>query len=157
MPNIDGMSQLMSDKLEKNKFHAWRFRMMNFLMGKGYWKYIEGENEKAPQLPERNQTADQLRAYEEWNQGARTIMYYLCVSIHDSIIGHVQDAKTSKEAWNSLKKSMSVSDYTLKIKSICESFASIGVNVDGDDKVDVCLRGLGAGYKQFRTSIHKFC
>ncbi|KAH7286102.1 hypothetical protein KP509_33G058500 [Ceratopteris richardii] len=102
MANVDGMSQLTSDKLDKNNFHAWRFRMTNFLMGKGYWKYIEGENENALQLPERNRTADQVRAYEEWNQGARKIMYWLSVSIHDNMIGHIQDAKTPKEAWNSL-------------------------------------------------------
>ncbi|KAH7294556.1 hypothetical protein KP509_27G007300 [Ceratopteris richardii] len=71
MANGDGMTQLMSDKLDKNNFHAWRFRMTNFLMGKGYWKYIEGENENASH-------------------------------IQDSMIGHIQDAKTPKEAWNIL-------------------------------------------------------
>ncbi|KAH7442352.1 hypothetical protein KP509_03G084200 [Ceratopteris richardii] len=100
--NTDGMSQLMSDKLDKNNFHAWRFRMMNFLMGKGYWKYIKGDNKNALQLPERNRNAEQIRSYEEWNQGARKVMYWLSVSIQDSMIGHIQDAKTSKEAWNSL-------------------------------------------------------
>ena len=41
------------------------------------------------------------------------------------------------------KKNMSISDYTLKIKRICESLTSINVVVDDDDKVEVCLRGLG--------------
>ncbi|KAH7437896.1 hypothetical protein KP509_05G094100 [Ceratopteris richardii] len=101
MANADGMSQLMSDKLDKNNFHAWRFKMMNFLMGKGYGKYIEGENENDLQLLERNWIAKQVRAYEEWNQGARKVMYWLSVSIQDSMIGHIQNAKTPKEAWNS--------------------------------------------------------
>ena len=48
---------------------------------------------------------------------------------------------------------MSVNDYTLKIKSICESLASINVTVDDDDKIEVCLRGLGPQYKSFATSI----
>ncbi|KAH6554802.1 hypothetical protein KP509_05G000500 [Ceratopteris richardii] len=96
------MSQLMSDKLDKNNFHAWRFRMKDFLMGKGYWKYIKGENENAPQLPQRNHIANQLRAYEEWNEGARKVIYWLSVSIQDSVIGHIQDAKTRKETWNNL-------------------------------------------------------
>ena len=48
---------------------------------------------------------------------------------------------------------MSISNYTLKIKSICESLASINVTVDDDDKVEVCLRGLGPQYKSFKTSI----
>ena len=93
------------------------------------------------------------------------------------MIGHIQDAKSPKEArenlvivdqthtrarkmqlkddMNTVKKmEMSVNDYTLKIKAICESLASIGVMVDDDDKVEVCLRGLGPAYKQFKTSIH---
>ena len=37
--------------------------------------------------------------------------------------------------------------YALKIKSICESLASINVKVEDDDKLEVCLRGLGPQYK----------
>ena len=48
---------------------------------------------------------------------------------------------------------MSVNEYALKIKSICESLASINVKVEDDDKVEVCLRGLGPQYKSFKTSI----
>ena len=109
-------------------------------------------------------------------QGASKVMYWLSVSIHDSMIGHIQSASTPKEAWdklvafdatntrakkmqlkdelNTIKKgSSSINDYTLKIKSICESLASIGVIVDDDDKVESCLCGLTSSYKQFKTSI----
>ena len=48
---------------------------------------------------------------------------------------------------------MSVNEYALKIKSICESLASINVKVEDDDKVEICLRGLGPQYKSFKTSI----
>jgi len=41
----DGINQIVSEKLDKNNFHAWKFRMTNFLMGKGFWDYVEGENE----------------------------------------------------------------------------------------------------------------
>ena len=51
------------------------------------------------------------------------------------------------------RKNMFVNNYTLKIKSICESLASINVTVDDDDKIEVCLRGLGPQYKSFATSI----
>ena len=46
---------------------------------------------------------------------------------------------------------MPVNEYALKIK--CESLASINVKVEDDDKVEVCLRGLGPQYKSFKTSI----
>ena len=59
-----------------------------------------------------------------------------------------------KNELNTVKKeNLSINDYTLKIKSICESLASIGVSVEDDDKVEVCLRGLTPAYKQFKTSI----
>lgn len=51
------------------------------------------------------------------------------------------------------KKSLSINDYALKIKGICESLASIGFTMDDDDKIEVCLCGLGLAYKQFKTSI----
>ncbi|KAH7288525.1 hypothetical protein KP509_31G029700 [Ceratopteris richardii] len=98
----EGKSQRYSDKLKKKNFRAWRFIMTNFLMGKGQWKYIKGENANALQLSDRNQTTEQRKEYEEWNQGAQKVMYWLSVSIQDSMIGHIQDAKTWKESWNSL-------------------------------------------------------
>ena len=51
------------------------------------------------------------------------------------------------------KGKMLVNEYALKIKSICESLSSINVKVEDDDKVEVCLRGLGPQYKGFKTSI----
>ena len=92
------------------------------------------------------------------------------------MIGHIQSASTPREAWdklvafdatntrtkkmqlkdelNTIKKgSSSINDYTLRIKSICEQLASIGVTFVDDDKVESCLRGLTSSYKQFKTLI----
>ena len=174
--NNDGISGLISEKLDKNNFHAWKFRMTNFLMGKGCWEYIEGDQVAPPQIPEANATPAELKSVKDWNQGARKVMYWLSVSVQDSMIGHIQDATTPKQAWDRLvsfdttntkarklqlknelntvkKENLSINDYTLKIKGICESLASIGVTVEDDDKVEVCLRGLTPAYKQFKTSI----
>ena len=48
---------------------------------------------------------------------------------------------------------MLINEYAVKIKSICELLASINVKVEDDDKVEVCLRGLGPQYKSFKISI----
>jgi len=47
----DDLSQIAIEKLNKNNFQVWKFRIMNFLMGKGYWEFIIGD-EKEPPLPE---------------------------------------------------------------------------------------------------------
>ena len=166
----ENINQIVAEKLDKNNFHAWKFRMTNFLMGKGYWEYIEGEHEEAPVIPEENTTAAHIKAFKDWNQGARKVLHWLSISIQDSMIGHIQDAVSPKEAWdilvqmfatstramkiqlknelNTVKKdNLSINDYTLKIKGICESLTSFGVTIEDDDKVEVCLRGLTPAYK----------
>jgi hypothetical protein len=47
----DGLSQTAIKKLDKNNFQVWKFKIMNFLMGKGYWEFITGD-EKKPPFPE---------------------------------------------------------------------------------------------------------
>ena len=44
----NGIKQIVSKNLHKNNFHAWKLKITNFLMGKGFWDYVEGENEKPP-------------------------------------------------------------------------------------------------------------
>jgi hypothetical protein len=47
----DGLSQIAIEKLNKNNFQVWKFRIMNFLMGKDYLEFMAGD-EKQPPLPE---------------------------------------------------------------------------------------------------------
>ena len=59
-----------------------------------------------------------------------------------------------KNELNKVKKeNLSINNYILKIKGICESLASIGVTVEDDDKIEVCLHGFTHAYEQFKTSI----
>jgi len=54
----EGLSQIAIEKLDKNNFQVWKFRIMNFLMGEGYWEFITSD-EKEPPLPE-NPTQQQI-------------------------------------------------------------------------------------------------
>jgi len=47
----DGLSQIAIKKLDKNNIQMWKFRNMNFLMGKDYWEFITSD-EKEPPLVE---------------------------------------------------------------------------------------------------------
>ncbi|MCO5599958.1 hypothetical protein L7F22_054065 [Adiantum nelumboides] len=102
MSKNDGISGFVNDKLDKNNFHAWKFRMTNFLMGKGYWDYIDGNQEEMSDLPDVNPTAEQIKAFKDWNQGVRKVMYWLLVSVQDTMIRHIQDATSPKQAWDTL-------------------------------------------------------
>ncbi len=56
----DGLSQIAIEKLDKNNFQVWKFRIMNFLMGRGYWEFIIGDEVKSL-LPE-NPTQQKIKA-----------------------------------------------------------------------------------------------
>ena len=42
----ENLSTIVSEKLEKDNFQAWKFRMTNFLMGKGVWPFINGDEQE---------------------------------------------------------------------------------------------------------------
>jgi len=92
------------------------------------------------------------------------------------MIVHIQDAKSPKQAWDTLvkmystntqahkmqlkqklhnlqKNKMNISDYSTKLKNLADVLASIGAPVDDEDLVAVTLNGLGKDYSQFCTLI----
>ncbi len=160
----DGLSQIAIEKLDKNNFQVWKFRIMNFLMGKGYWEFITGD-ETEPPLPE-NPTQQQIQANKTWHEKERKVLYQLSMSVSDSMIVHIQDAKSPKQAWDTLvkmystntqarkmqlkqelhnlqKNKMNINDYSTKVKNLADALASIGAPVDDEDLVAVTLNGLG--------------
>jgi hypothetical protein len=95
-------SQIAIEKLDKNNFQVCKFRIMNFLMGKGYWEFIIGDENEPPLL--RNPTQQQIQANKTWHEKARKVLYRLSVSVSNSMIVHIQDAKSPKQAWDTLVK-----------------------------------------------------
>jgi len=91
----DDFSQITIEKLDKNNFQVWKFRIMNFLMRKGYWELIIGD-ETEPPLPE-NPIEQQIQVNKTWHEKARKVLYWLFVNVSDSMIVHIQDAKTPKQ------------------------------------------------------------
>jgi hypothetical protein len=92
------------------------------------------------------------------------------------MIVHIQDAKSPKQAWDTLvkmystntqahkmqfkqklhnlqKNKMNISDYSTKVKNLVDALAFIGAHVDDEDLVVVTLNGLKKDYSQFCTSI----
>jgi hypothetical protein len=143
----DDLSQIAIEKLDKNNFQVWKFRIMNFLMGKGYWEFITGDKNE-PLFP-KNPTQQQIQANKTWHEKARKVLYWLSISVSNSMIVHIQDAKSPKQAWDTLvkmyhtntqarkmqlkqklhnlqKNKMNISDYSTKVKNLADALASIG-------------------------------
>ncbi len=94
----------------------------------------------------------------------------------NSMIVHIQDAKSPKQAWDTLvkmystntqackmqlkqellnlqKSKMNINHYSTKLKNLVYALASIRTPVDDEDLVAMTLNGLGKDYSQFRISI----
>jgi len=163
----DVLSQIAIEKLTKNNFQVWKFRIMNFLMGKGYWEFITSDETEPPLLE--NPTQQQIQANKTWHEKERKVLYWLFVSVSDSMIVHIQDAKSPKQAWDTLvkmystntqarkmqlkqelhnlqKSKMNFNDYSTKVKNLANTLTSIGAPVDDEDLVAVTLNGLGKDY-----------
>jgi hypothetical protein len=98
----DGLSQIVIKKLDKNNFQMWKFTIMNFMMGKGYWEFIIGDEKEPPPL--KNPTQQQIQANKTWHGKTRKVLYWLSMNVSDSMIVHIQDAKSPKQAWDTLMK-----------------------------------------------------
>ena len=95
---VENGGQIVTEKFDKINFAVWKFRMKNFLMGKGYWEKMEGDLEEAPEIPEENAIVAQIKAFKDRNQGARKVLHWLSLSISYLMLGHIQDALLPKEA-----------------------------------------------------------
>jgi hypothetical protein len=109
----NGLSQIAIEKLDKNNLQVWKFRIMNFLMWKGYWEFITGD-EIEPPLP-KNPTQQQIQANKTWDEKARKVLYWLSMSVSNSMIVHIQDAKSPKQAWDTLVKMYSTNTQAFKM------------------------------------------
>ena len=81
----ENLSTIVSEKLDKNNFQAWKFRMTNFLMGKGVWPFINGDEEE----PILGATAN-LKTFKEWHGKAKKVIYWLSINVSNSMIYKMQ-------------------------------------------------------------------
>ena len=88
--------------------------MTNFLMGKGVWLLINGD-EKGPILGA-SPTTTKLKTFIKWHKNSKKVMYWLSISVLGSMIVHIQHAKTPKEAWATLVKMYISNNTTWKMQ-----------------------------------------
>ena len=167
------------EKLDKNNYQPWKFKMRNYLIGKSLWGYVTGE-EAEPRLPIENVSVEELKAWKTWNEKDKKVMFLISQNVSNGMIRHMQNVGIAKEAWDTLEKlyhtnmkpkkiqlknelnnmkkaeSTLVNDYLLKIKEIADALGSIGAQPDDDDVVFATLNGLkdDEKWKSFSTSVY---
>ena len=132
------------EKLDRNNYASWSYKMHQYLLGHQYWSNVEGANNAAPDTTHMDFSAQE--------QVASRVMYCFGSNIDDQLLNYIRDAKMPKDAQTNLKKvfvasttarklqlqqelnnvrqkDLSVGDYTTRIKEIYDSLASINVIV----------------------------
>ena len=89
-------SSLPTEKLDRSNYASWSYKMHQYLLGHGYWSYIDGANDGALDATHKDPST--------WEQAASKVMYHLASSVSDQLIIHIRDAKMPKESWTNLKK-----------------------------------------------------
>ena len=90
-------------ELDKDSYQPWKFRMSNYLMGKGLWGYVIGE-ETEPELPLENVTPNDLKVWKTWNETDKKVMFLILQNVSNGMLGHIQELTTSKDAWETLER-----------------------------------------------------
>ena len=66
-------SSLPTEKLNRNNYASWSYKMHQYLLGHGYWSYVEGANDAAPESTHRD--------FPAWEQSASRILYCFASSV----------------------------------------------------------------------------
>ena len=82
-------STLPSEKLDRNNFASWEYKMHQYLVGQGAHE---------------NQPVETSPQYTTWVQAASHVMYCLATCVHDHMLGYICEGKMPKEAWENLHK-----------------------------------------------------
>lgn len=98
----DNITQIVGEKLDKNNYAIWKFRMENFLIGKGYWDLISGD-EAERDMPVRNPTHDQIKSHKAWLERA-SVLHWLSICISDAMVMQIMSCTSPKNAWDILTR-----------------------------------------------------
>ena len=104
------------EKLDKNNYQPWKFRMRNYLIGKSLWGYVTRKEIEPRWLLEHNAAIDDLKAWKTWNEKDKKVMFLISQNVTNGMIGHIQDLDTSKDAWDMLERLYSTNTKARKIQ-----------------------------------------
>ena len=103
MAETSQITQIVGEKLTKDNYSVWSYRIENFLRGKGVWELIIGED-VCPLLSKENPSDEDKRLYKTWIEKSREVLHWISICISETLIPHIKKAQTPKEAWDIIHK-----------------------------------------------------
>jgi hypothetical protein len=89
-------SFLPTEKLDRTNYASWSYKMYQYLVGHGYWSYVDGANAIAPDPTD--------ASFPAWEKSASRVMYCFVSCVGEQLLSYTRDAGTPKATWENLKK-----------------------------------------------------
>jgi hypothetical protein len=101
-------SFLLAKKLDRTNYASWSYKMHQYLLGHGYWSFVDGANDTAPDPTD--------TGYAAWEKSASRVIYYFASYVGEQLLCYIRDAGTPKATWENLKKIFTVSTTARKLQ-----------------------------------------
>ena len=101
-------SSLPMEKLDRNNYASWSYKMHQYLLRHGYWSYVDGANDTTPKSTHRD--------FPAWEQSASRVLYCFASCVGEQLLSYIRDAKTPKDAWGNVKKIFAASTTTMRLQ-----------------------------------------
>ena len=161
-----------ANKLDGSSFINWKFKMQTLMEGYGVWTITNGDEAKPVAA-----TGGTPAQIQDWDKRENKAKVLLRMSVKDSIIPHIREAKTSAETWTTLKDlyetsntnrllflktkllgmkmdaNESVSSFLGRLKEVKDKLGDIGEKVSSTDLVTITLNGMLEDYHMFITGL----
>ncbi|XP_071704489.1 uncharacterized protein [Rutidosis leptorrhynchoides] len=156
-----------------NNYKYWKMCMEAYLQGQDLWELVAGSDAIIPV-----ETLEQGESRRKWKIKCGKALFASRTSISKEFIEHVCDLNSPKEVWDTLEKlftkkntarlqflenelaisrqeGMSVSEYFLRVKTLCSEISEIDTNekISESRLRRYLIRGLKKEYVPFTTSI----
>ena len=101
-------SSLPTEKLDRNNYASWSYKMHQYLLEHGYWSYVDESNDATPKLTHTN--------FRAWEHAASRVLYCFASCVSDQLWSYIREARTPNDVWGNLKKIFATSTTTRKLQ-----------------------------------------
>jgi transposase InsO family protein len=156
-------------KLNGENYHAWKFSMKMYLMGKDLWGIV--------QRTETLEADATIKQRESFRRRENQALSCICLGILESLHIYVRSCETAAEAWENLQnhfeektlarkiqfrrqlyntkltKSTTMEAHVNALKTISEHLEALGDHITDDDLVMILLSSLTDDYNHLITTL----
>uniref|UniRef100_A0A2N9I850 Reverse transcriptase Ty1/copia-type domain-containing protein n=1 Tax=Fagus sylvatica TaxID=28930 RepID=A0A2N9I850_FAGSY len=173
--NLHNLITIVSIKLKASNYLIWRMQIFPLIQSLQLLNHLTDD---APQSTIQKESGEILPnpKFIEWMNTDLLLRSWITGTISEEALGHVVGMTTAKEVWTSLevtylqatklkeiqdkrqlqmpkKDEVSLGDYLMQFKSICDSLAAIQKPVADEDKTVQLSHCLGKKYEVFNTTM----